>query len=85
VTLALIFGFGIRKALQARRAKPTTGQEGLLGAIGTVKVALEPEGSVFVWGERWRATSVDGQSIPAGARVKVAAIDGFQLKVEKVS
>jgi membrane-bound serine protease (ClpP class) len=85
VTLALIFGFGIRKALQARRAKPTTGQEGLLGAIGTVKVALEPEGSVFVWGERWRATSVDGQPIPAGARVKVAAIDGFQLKVEKVS
>ncbi|HXV98520.1 MAG TPA: nodulation protein NfeD [Anaerolineae bacterium] len=85
VTLALIFGFGIRKALQARRAKPTTGQEGLVGAIGTVRVALEPEGSIFVWGERWRATSVDGQSIPAGARVKVAAIDGFQLKVEKVS
>ena len=29
ITLALIFGFGIRKAVQARRAKPITGQEGL--------------------------------------------------------
>jgi membrane-bound serine protease (ClpP class) len=85
ITLALIFGFGIRKAMQARRAKPVTGQEGLLGAIGTVKVALEPEGSVFVWGERWQATSTSGQPISAGERVKVTAIEGLHLKVEKVS
>jgi membrane-bound serine protease (ClpP class) len=85
ITLALIFGFGIRKAMQARRAKPVTGQEGLLGAIGTVKVALEPEGSVFVWGERWQATSANGQPIPAGDRVRVTAIEGLHLKVEKVS
>lgn len=85
ITLALIFGFGIRKAMQARRAKPVTGQEGLIGAIGTVKVALEPEGSVFVWGERWHATSVNGQPIPVGERVKVTAIEGLHLKVERVS
>lgn len=85
ITLALIFGFGIRKAMQARRAKPVTGQEGLIGAIGTVKVALEPEGSVFVWGERWHATSTSGQPIPVGERVKVTAIEGLHLKVEKVS
>ncbi len=85
ITLALIFGFGIRKAMQARRAKPVTGQEGLIGAIGTVKVALEPEGSVFVWGERWHATSANGQPIPVGERVKVTAIEGLHLKVEKVS
>lgn len=84
ITLALIFGFGIRKAMQARRAKPVTGQEGLIGAIGTVKVALEPEGSVFVWGERWHATSTNGQPIPVGERVKVTAIEGLHLKVEKV-
>ena len=85
ITLALIFGFGIRKAMQARRAKPVTGQEGLIGAIGTVKVALEPEGSVFVWGERWHATSTSGQPISAGERVRVTAIEGLHLKVEKVS
>jgi membrane-bound serine protease (ClpP class) len=85
LTLALIFGFGIRKALQARRAKPTTGQEGLIGAIGTVRVALEPEGSILVWGEHWRATSANGQSIPVGDQVKVTAIEGLRLKVEKVA
>jgi membrane-bound serine protease (ClpP class) len=85
MALALIFGFGIRKALQARRSKPTTGREGLIGAIGTVKVALEPEGSVFVWGERWRATSANGQPVPAGELVKVTAIEGLRLKVEKIA
>lgn len=84
LSMALIVGFGVRKAWQARRARPVTGQEGLIGAIGTVRVALEPEGSVFVWGERWRAASADGHPIPAGMRVKVKAIDGLFLKVEKV-
>ena len=51
---------------------------------GTVKVALDPKGTVFVWGERWQATSADGQAIPAGARVQVTAMDGFQFKVRKV-
>lgn len=83
--LTAILAFAIRKAWQARRAKPVTGQEGLLGAIGTVKIALDPEGSVLVWGERWRATSSDGQPIPAGARVKVIAMEGLCLQVTKVS
>lgn len=83
-TLALVFGFAVRKAVQARRAKPVTGQEGLIGAIGTVKVALEPEGSVFVWGERWRAISADGQPIAAGTQVKVVTVEGLWLKVQRV-
>lgn len=83
--IAAIFAFGMRKALQARHTKPVTGQEGLIGAVGTVKVALEPEGTVFVWGERWHATSEDNQPIPVGERVKVTAIDGFHLKVKKLT
>lgn len=82
--LALVLGFAMRKAIQARRARPVTGQEGLIGAIGTVKIALEPEGTIFVWGERWRAISADGQPIPVGARVKVTMVDGLSLKVQKV-
>ncbi len=85
LAIAVILAFAVRKAWQARRAKPVTGQEGLIGAVGTVKVALEPEGSVFVWGERWQATSVTGQPISAGERVRVTAIEGLRLKVEKVS
>jgi membrane-bound serine protease (ClpP class) len=83
--IVVILAFAVRKAWQARRAKPVTGQEGLLGSVGTVKVALEPEGSVFIWGERWQATSANGQPIPAGERVRVTAIDGLHLKVEKVA
>lgn len=85
VAIALVLAFAVRKAWQARRAKPVTGEEGLLGSIGTVKVALEPQGSVLVWGERWQATSASGQPIPAGERVRVTAVEGLHLKVEKVS
>jgi membrane-bound ClpP family serine protease len=52
--------------------------------MGTVKVALDPQGSVFVWGERWQASSEDNQLISAGERVKVTEVDGFRLKVKKV-
>lgn len=83
--LAVILAFAVRKAWQARRAQPVTGQEGLIGAIGTVRVALEPEGSIFVWGEHWNATSANGQPIPAGERVRVTAVEGLHMKVEKVA
>ncbi|GAB4429749.1 MAG: nodulation protein NfeD [Anaerolineae bacterium] len=82
--MAAIVGFGFQKVLQSRKRQPTTGEEAMLGAIGTVKVAMQPDGLVFVWGERWQATSSDGQPIEAGARVKVVQIEGFHLTVEKV-
>lgn len=84
VALATIFGFGIRKIIQVMRSQPTTGWEGLIGATGTVTVALEPRGSVFVWGERWQATSEDGENVAVGEQVKVTKADGFRLKVKKV-
>lgn len=83
LALAAIVAFGMRKVVQTMRTQPTTGQEGLVGATGTVKIPLEPQGSVFVWGERWHATSEDGQPIPVGTKVKVTAVDGFELKVKK--
>jgi len=55
----------------------------LIGAICTVKTALAPKGSVLVWGERWTATSEDGQPIDADEQVQVTAINGFKLKVKK--
>ncbi|MEW5957343.1 MAG: nodulation protein NfeD [Chloroflexota bacterium] len=83
LAMAVIIAFGLRKVVQTMRTQPTTGQEGLIGAVGTAKSALEPQGSVFVWGERWQAVSEDGQPIPAGSKVRVIALDGFQLKVRK--
>jgi membrane-bound serine protease (ClpP class) len=83
--LAIIMGYAMRKAIQARRAKPVTGQEGLIGAIGTVKTALDPEGTVFVWGERWHGMSEDGQAIAVGNQVEVIALKGLQLIVKKIA
>jgi membrane-bound serine protease (ClpP class) len=84
VTIGLIVAFGLRKVVQTMGSQPVTGQEGLIGAIGTVKMALEPQGSVLVWGERWQAFSEDGQPIAAGSRIKVTALDGFRLTVKKI-
>ena len=85
LAIAAIFGLGIRKVIQVRRTQPTTGQEGLVGAIGMVKIPLDPSGKVFVWGERWEATSEDGQPIPVGEEVEVTEVRGFRLKVRKVN
>lgn len=84
LAMAAIVGFGLRKIVQSMKPRPTTGQEGLVGAMGIVKVALDPQGSVFVWGERWQASSEDDQPISVGERVKVTEVDGFRLKVKKV-
>ncbi len=83
VTLALIFLFGAGKAIQARNIEVVTGSEGLIGSTGLVKVSLNPEGTVLVWGERWQAMSEDGEEIAEGERVEVTARDGFVLRVKR--
>jgi membrane-bound serine protease (ClpP class) len=50
--------FGVLGSSRALRGRPAlTGKEGMIGEVGTVRspVGLEPEGWVFVHGERWRA------------------------------
>jgi membrane-bound serine protease (ClpP class) len=50
--------FGVLRSSRALRGRPAmTGREGMIGEVGTVKspVGMEPEGWVFVHGERWRA------------------------------
>ena len=65
---------------RAMRRRPTTGREGIVGAIGRATEALEPEGWVFVWGERWRARSP--RPIAAGQAVRVTSSEGLVLLVE---
>ena len=50
--------FGVLSSSRALRGRPAmTGKEGMIGEFGTVRspVGVEPEGWVFVHGERWRA------------------------------
>lgn len=86
IALALPFSaitvFLLSLALRARRNKVETGREGMIGQTGAAITALAPEGKVFVHGEYWDAVSAS--PLPAGARVRVTAIDHLKLTVEPV-
>lgn len=71
IFIGSIFVFLMTMALRAQTRPPTTGYPGLVGQEGRVTQTLEPEGMVQVFGERWRAASIDGELIPVGARVEV--------------
>jgi membrane-bound serine protease (ClpP class) len=76
------FVFIIQRAISAHRKQAKTGREELIGKTATVKVALNPEGTVFFKGERWAAISEEGQVKP-GEEVIIKSIDGLTLYVTK--
>lgn len=77
-------------ALSVWRRKPTTGREGLVGAVGTVRNALDPDGVVFVYGELWQATApgdTTAATPPIAERVPVTVtgMDGLRLLVRRAT
>jgi membrane-bound serine protease (ClpP class) len=82
-TFALFVTFAVTKIVQARRRRPVTGQEELVGQVGVVRKALDPAGLVFVHGELWQARSED-EPIESGTPVIVAGIgEGLVLEVRR--
>jgi membrane-bound serine protease (ClpP class) len=80
-TFTLLMVFALTKIVQARRRKPVTGEEDLVGQVGVVRKPLDPSGLVFVHGELWQAQS-DGGSIGVGANVLVESVgEGLVLHV----
>ena len=79
--MAAFFGFIVTMALRAQRQKTTTGAEGLIGQIGTVRTPLKPEGSVLVEGELWSAQCEEGAE--PGDKVRVRAVKGLMLFVSQ--
>ena len=57
-------------------------QIGLIGELAQVDTKLDPEGTVIVGGEMWRARSKDGVLIPSRARVRVVGFEGHLALVE---
>lgn len=88
ISVALVtagfFAFAVGAAVRAQRSKPTTGLEGLIGARAEVRSDLDPEGTVFLQGERWRARVQDGTA-KRGEFVQVVDVDGFELVVTPMS
>jgi membrane-bound serine protease (ClpP class) len=76
------FFFAMAKAVAALRVPAVTGGEGLVGKIAVARTPLDPEGAVFLQGERWNAVVEDGP-VGAGERVEVLDRDGFRLRVRR--
>jgi len=82
IVIAGAFAFIINRAISAHRKQAKTGREELIGKIATVKVTLNPEGTVFLKGERWSAISEEG-SVASGEEVVIEKIEGLTLYVTK--
>jgi membrane-bound serine protease (ClpP class) len=78
---SLFFLFVLGLGVRALRAKPVTGVEAMAGEIGESLEALNPDGTVRVHGEIWRAIST-GAAIAPGEKVRVVGIRDLTLLVE---
>jgi len=82
-TLTLTMAVVAFKIVQVRRAPVVTGTSELMGQVGVVRQALDPEGLVFVHGELWRART-EGDPLSPGTTVQVNGIeDGLVLEVAR--
>lgn len=81
VLLAVFFAFGMAAVIKARKKKPGTGREEMMGMKGKVIQTLEPEGMIRIRGELWKAKSKNGEKIPAGEEVEVVGVEGLMLIV----
>lgn len=71
-------------ALRDRHRRPATGREGLIGALAVARTRLDPDGMVFIEGERWQARSRAGPIDP-GQPVRVLAVEGLALIVTRAA
>ena len=71
-----------RLALKAQRHPPQTGVETMIGETARSRTALSADqpGQIDARGEIWRAIS--RAPVPAGAPVRIVAVDGLTLLVE---
>jgi membrane-bound serine protease (ClpP class) len=66
---------------RSMRRRPSAGVGEMIGMIGRVDSALQPEGNVFVRGEHWKARA--DEPLVAGDRVEVVAVEGLRLRVRR--
>ncbi len=82
IIVTMLLAFVMHRVIRAHRRQASTGREELIGKTAEVKVALEPEGTVFVKGERWTAVSETGRVEP-GEEVIIIKVDSLKLYVTK--
>lgn len=82
-TTALITIFLVRLVLKTHKLTAMTGQKGLVGEKGVVRMTIKKgkEGKVFVHGELWNA--VADEDVKEGEKVEVVDIQDMTIKVRK--
>ncbi len=80
----LFFVFLVTLVVRSYKRKPTTGVEGMAGEKGEVYKALNPQGTIKVHGEFWKAVS--DSPVKKGQRVEVLEVDNdtLLLKVKPI-
>ncbi|MBN8866619.1 MAG: hypothetical protein J0H98_03600 [Solirubrobacterales bacterium] len=82
IALGLFMLFVIERASQTRGAPVRYGPEDLVGMEGDVRVALRPDGQVFVDGALWQARLADSDArLGIGEKVTVTEVSGLTLVV----
>jgi membrane-bound serine protease (ClpP class) len=79
----VFFAVAVPVGLLAQSGRVRSGQEGMVGLVGTAVTELDPEGRVFVHSEYWNAKA--DEAIPAGTAVVVVSVDGMTLRVRRSS
>lgn len=80
--VTLTFVVGMPSMVRTRFATPTIGRDWMIGELGEVAVAVDPDGVVTVRNAQWRARTNRATPVAAGEPVRVVAIDGVTLEVE---
>lgn len=84
VVIGVFFLMIVSTIIRMRRMPAVTGSQALIGRVAVARSPLEPEGQVFVEGERWLAIAQDGP-VPQGERVIVIGVRGLRLSVRRAS
>jgi len=82
VVIASFFIVVMGALVRTRQAPVTTGAEAMIGRPAVSRTILDPEGTVFMDGARWKARTAGG-AIPEGKRVVVTQVEGLTLTVER--
>lgn len=77
-TITIFLGF---LGMRARQARHLTGLETMVGTVGICKTDIDPEGTIFVNGEYWKARS--NKPLTIGQRVIIENIQDLQLWVKE--
>jgi membrane protein implicated in regulation of membrane protease activity len=67
----------------ARRWRPQTGAEAMIGRVAEVVAPCHPTGQVRVQGELWEARCAEGADV--GQSVRIEELDGLTLVVSSTS